>query len=330
METPIQEKIKMDRLIQKKRELTELLTGFSEIPLKRGHVPINFVYDNKVGNIFVRKVSYDSLPYATYKTQKNGEVSLETITENIPAYILIPDFQNGKGIVALHQHAMEYDLGKSEPAGLKAGKCGPDFTYGKELAERGYTVLCFDFKTFEERQYTHSSLQAHFSERFAKQEAVLDGIELMGVNVLDVMQSMTILSQEGITDIGLIGHSLGATVAAYALAMDTRIKTAVANCGVASFDSVRKALRVQGWHWAIHGIKPTFGELHNITPLMGTRPFLISAAKQDKCFPIEGVNDFVVWSQYAGGKPQLYQFDGGHSFPRHVRENAYHFLEENL
>ena len=53
------------------------------------------------------------------------------------------------GVLAIHQHANRYELGKVEPAGL-AGD--PQYAYGLELCRRGYVVLCPDLLCFEERR----------------------------------------------------------------------------------------------------------------------------------------------------------------------------------
>src|SRR5689334_3718590 len=45
------------------------------------------------------------------------------------------------GVLAIHQHAGQYDLGKAEPAGLSAD---PMYHYGLDLCRRGYVVLCPD------------------------------------------------------------------------------------------------------------------------------------------------------------------------------------------
>lgn len=73
--------------------------------------------------------------------------------ERVPAWLLMPHGAVPSGgwpaLLAVHQHAGQYDLGKAEPAGL-AGD--PMYHYGHELAQRGYVVLCPDLLCFEERR----------------------------------------------------------------------------------------------------------------------------------------------------------------------------------
>jgi hypothetical protein len=63
--------------------------------------------------------------------------------ERVAAFVLVPKHRPKlcPGIVAHHQHAGQWDLGKSEVAGLRGD---PDQAYGKELAERGYIVFAPD------------------------------------------------------------------------------------------------------------------------------------------------------------------------------------------
>ena len=73
--------------------------------------------------------------------------------EQVSAWLLTPQGATPPGgwpaVLAIHQHANQYDLGKAEPAGL-AGN--PMYAYGKELCQRGYVVLCPDLLCFEERR----------------------------------------------------------------------------------------------------------------------------------------------------------------------------------
>src|SRR5690242_15324948 len=68
-----------------------------------------------------------------------------------PAYLFLPAQGGGRkpAILCQHQHAGQFALGKSEPAGL-AGN--PQQFYALELARRGYVTLAADAICFEERR----------------------------------------------------------------------------------------------------------------------------------------------------------------------------------
>src|SRR5437762_2682828 len=66
-------------------------------------------------------------------------------SERISAWLLYPKgntpLHGWPAILAIHQHAGQYQMGKSEPAGLSNN---PTFHYGLDVCRRGYVVLCPD------------------------------------------------------------------------------------------------------------------------------------------------------------------------------------------
>src|SRR5207237_3072709 len=86
--------------------------------------------------------------------------------ERVSAYLFVP-FRPGirpgrrAAVLCLHQHAGQFDLGKSEPAGL-AGNA--EQHYALELARRGYVTLVADHLCFEERR--DPALEGAAFERF--------------------------------------------------------------------------------------------------------------------------------------------------------------------
>src|SRR5688572_9389442 len=70
--------------------------------------------------------------------------------ERVRAYLFLPaGAERRPAMFCLHQHAGQFDLGKSEPAGL-AGN--PQQHYALELARRGYVALVADQLCFEKRR----------------------------------------------------------------------------------------------------------------------------------------------------------------------------------
>ncbi len=73
--------------------------------------------------------------------------------DRVSAMLLIPDGVDSSSpapaVAVWHQHAGQWHLGKSEPAGL-AGN--PMHHTGVALAKEGYVVLCPDALCFEDRQ----------------------------------------------------------------------------------------------------------------------------------------------------------------------------------
>jgi hypothetical protein len=83
--------------------------------------------------------------------------------ERIKSLLLLPKNTGGTApaVIAHHQHAGQFDLGKSEVVGL-AGDA--DQAYGAELAERGYVVIAPDALAFEERNWSAIAGQAEYYE----------------------------------------------------------------------------------------------------------------------------------------------------------------------
>ncbi len=95
----------------------------------------------------------------------------------MPAFLLVPFSATAEcpapAITLCHQHAGQYDIGKSEPAGL-AGD--PMHHTGVALARQGFVVLCPDSLCFEERQ-SPRKVQDHYAA-IAIADAVAPGTEL--------------------------------------------------------------------------------------------------------------------------------------------------------
>ncbi len=204
--------------------------------------------------------------------------------------------------------------------------------YGKELAELGYAVICFDFPAFERRQAVQPNLQGVYGQEYEFHEAAWSGRTLMGQQVLETMSAVDVLYQREIKKVGVIGHSLGGTSSYYAAASDERITAVVASCGLGTLSSVSAIPYVHNPAWLVPGFKKGIGELHELCRLVN-RPFLVSAGTIDELFPIRGVRDFIEWGKRLYRDPsqlELSTFAGGHSFPREAREKAYAFLDQSL
>jgi dienelactone hydrolase len=83
--------------------------------------------------------------------------------ERIKSLLLLPKSTGGTApaVIAHHQHAGQFDLGKCEVVGL-AGDA--DQAYGAELAKRGYVVIAPDALAFEERNWSAIAGQAEYYE----------------------------------------------------------------------------------------------------------------------------------------------------------------------
>jgi len=312
--------------------LTELLMGEASFFPDTRAPKVFFDRENsqQKGGVMITPLYYPSrkIP-VSFLDGKTGKIRRKFRRDHISALLLEKEGENSpkRNVIALHQHALNFEIGKSEPAGLKGD---PEQAYGFELAQRGYRVLCFDFPPFEERILDFPG------EPFLKQELSLEGVELMGKYMCDTMRAVDVLLSLNPNpvnpEVGLIGHSLGGMVAVYTQACDPRITAAVANCGVSTYDSITDTGQTHNWAYPIHGMRPRFGEWHEVFAFLQGRPLLISASFEDDLFPIEGVVDFVRFAKKFEGASHLKfkEWRGGHSFSKEAREFAYGFLDRHL
>src|SRR5271157_2216134 len=118
--------------------------------------------------------------------------------ERVRAFLLLPGGRKRRraGILASHQHAGEYKVGKSEPAGL-AGKTM--YHYGVDLCRRGYVVLCPDHLGFEERYASTTLTRKDTSSEGREQESLLfadcllHGSSLTAKYLFDMLQAFDVL-----------------------------------------------------------------------------------------------------------------------------------------
>lgn len=208
----------------------------------------------------------------------------------VPALLLIPDgidAENPAPAVAVwHQHAGQYHLGKSEPAGLDGN---PMHHTGVALVKEGYVVLCPDALCFEERQDPNKKLKNGKYERFMFLEYVLQGKCLAWKNILDMKRAIDFLCSRTEIDeqnIGCYGHSMGSTHAWLVGPWEPRIKCVVGNCCLPTYEAIHK-------HELLHCF-PNFvpgwlqyGDTPEIASLIAPRALHLNLGELDGGSPIE-------------------------------------------
>ncbi len=265
--------------------------------------------------------------------------------ERVATWLLRPKGPNPiggwPGILAIHQHAGQYYLGKSEPAGLSANRM---YHYGLDLCRRGYVVLCPDHLCFEDRrppEYVRVEggyLQDQGYERFEFTRRILRGSCLQTKYLHDLVCALDLLA--GLPDVnpqrlGAIGHSLGGQETLWLAWYDDRVKAAVSSCG---FSLILTILR-DGINHNLAMYVPGLLEICDMDALVADiapRAFLFTAGEEDRIFPIDGVREIAEKAQAAytqAGVPDRFRailFPAGHSFPDEVKAEAYVFLDRWL
>lgn len=275
-----------------------------------------------------------TLSKISYNTEKN---------ERVTAYLLEPPGKKGMrpGILAIHQHAGEYYLGKSEPAGLSRNTM---YHYGSDLVMRGYVVLCPDHLCFEDRRPMEFSraenphLEGGAYERLMFCKYVTEGSSLQTKYLHDLSAALDVLcALDGVDakHIGAIGHSLGGQETLWLTWYDDRIRAAVASCGFSQIQSIFREGINHNFAMFVPGFFNT-GDAADLVCDLAPRPFLMTHGTKDTIFPLDGVREIAAAAEAAyaaAGHPERFQsivFEGGHSFPPNVKADAYDWLDKYL
>ncbi len=255
--------------------------------------------------------------------------------EWIPAYLFVPKPRTAPGpaVLCLHQHAGQFHLGKSEPAGL-AGN--PEQFYALELARRGYVTLTADFLCFEERHDPRFEGNNH--ERFEFTRRLVEGSTLQAKMAFDAMRAIDYLCTRPEVDpsrIGCIGHSLGGQQTLFTAALDERIVAAVSSCGFASYRTIFRDLINHNFSLYVPRLLD-YGDVGDILALVAPRAFLAVVGNADRIFPFDGIVESVETAKRryralgAEDRLDLVAVDGGHGFTDYLREKAYAWLDRWL
>lgn len=255
--------------------------------------------------------------------------------EWIPAFLFTPrDYRApGPAILCLHQHNGQFDLGKSEPAGL-AGN--PEQFFALELARRGYLTLAPDFLCFEERR--HPRLDGAAYERFEFTRRLVDGSTLQAKMLFDAMRAVDYLLTRPEIDparIGCLGHSLGGQQTLFTAALDERISTAVSSCGFASYRTIFRDCINHNFSAYVPNLR-SYGDFGDILALVAPRPFLVAVGNADRIFPFDGIVESVETARAhyralgVAARLELVAVDGGHGFVDALRERAYAWFDRWL
>lgn len=204
-------------------------------------------------------------------------------TENVPAYLLIPDKQdNNPAVLINHQHNREHHLGKSEVCGLKGN---PLQAFGPALVKKGFVVLAPDAVCFEERRKDASVEGFDFWQHFDEVcYHIIKGNCLMQQVLTDAINGITLLSNLPYVDkehIGTLGHSMGGNTVLFLAALDERISFACASGSACTYEYRMK----NGVGIEMASVIPGFHGTHDIDDLvsmMAPRKLLLVSAEEDK------------------------------------------------
>jgi dienelactone hydrolase len=264
-------------------------------------------------------------------TQKDG-YRIESLTyeaepnDRVPALLLVPDGINANNpapsIAIWHQHAGQYYLGKSEPAGL-AGD--PMHHTGAALAKEGYVVICPDALCFEERRSEY--LEGGNFERFEFLRYVVDGKCMAWKNILDMRRAIDYLCSrpEVKSDrIGCYGHSMGSTHTWLVGPWEERIKCLVGNCCLPTYKAIHRTHLLHCFPNFIPGWFQ-YGDTPDIAGLIAPRALHLNIGELDGGSPIlevrEGVKTIAEYYKKANAE---------NNFSYYIEEGSGHILSDEM
>ena len=253
-------------------------------------------------------------------------VSYDVPAGRASAYVCVPDGLTCPAPVVFchHQHAGQFDLGKSEICGLRGD---PDQAYAAELAQRGFVTIAPDAIGFEDRNWGDGKNVTWFE----LSQRIVVGRTLLATCLQEIslaLDYVTTLPEVDPDRIGFLGHSYGGRAAIWAPAWDQRIRSSVSNCGCVPYrESFARDVGFQA-EFVVPGFASEH-DLEDVIAVAGQCSYLILATDDDR------------WSRGAASlEDQLARRrvrhalveirSGRHDFPRIARTTAYGFLTGTL
>ena len=286
-------------------------------------------------------------------TARKIEISLSRFY-TVPAYVLIPD---GKGpfpaVNCLHDHGAHLFIGKEKiirPLACEDTLVIKDAEewlqgyggqyFGDYLAKNGYVVFSADAPMWGERGQKEGPKRERYD--MIAGNMMMYGIDLSAWMTYDDISGTEYLASMPEVDakrIGCTGWSMGAYRAWMLSALSERIKVGAAICWMVTTDEQMsfKYSRTENGGFAncIPGLRRWMDYPH-IASIACPKPMLFINGKQDKLFPVAGVEKaFAVmhetWkSQGAGNNIETELWDMPHSCPKTAQERVLQFFKKHL
>ncbi len=232
--------------------------------------------------------------------EDKGEYTLEKFEFNneagamVPGYYLIPKDGKAKhpAIFYCHWHGGNYDLGKQE---IFTTHHTPQIP-AEALIKAGYVVMAIDAYCFGERSGRGPGGPKEIGgaeEMSTSKYELWHGRSLWAMIVRDDLMALDYLFTRPEVDkqrVAVTGISMGATRSWWLMALDERIKTAVAvGCLTRYQDLIaEQKLKAHGIYYFVPGILNHF-DTEAIISLIAPRPILFMTGDQDIGSPVSGI-----------------------------------------
>ncbi|MCI3926294.1 alpha/beta hydrolase family protein [Paenibacillus sp. TRM 82003] len=258
----------------------------------------------------------------------------------MPMYVLLPEGGGGPApvVVALHGHGYgSREIVGLEPDGSeRQGDPGLHKDFAVSLAKRGFVVAAPELLGFGDRRFEEDAKQGPKANSCFRLAAhlMMMGSTLPGYRMYEVMRAIDYIASrpEAKADrIGCMGISGGGLVAAFAAALDPRLRASVISGYANTFQG-----SILDRNHCLDNYVP--GILHecempDVLGLLAPRPLLIESGSEDRVFPIRPAKEAYAALERiyrkAGAPDSLAAdfFEGGHEISGAA---AYDWLAQQL
>lgn len=284
---------------------------------KRTELELNIIEEIDCGDYYRRLIEYN--------VEENQKVK---------SYLLIPKSikQKNPAVLAIHQHASQWDIGKSEVVGIAGNRM---FAYGLDLVKQGYIVISPDLLCFESRideKFIQDKESQKLYERFEFCKYIQAGSCLQTKYIHDLSVAIDVLETLPFVDknnIGVIGHSLGGQEAIWITWFDKRIKACISSCGVSTVEVIMKQKILHNFALYVPGLQK-YCDMDEVIYQIAPRNILITSGLGDeRHFPLEGIEKIEIRNKNNENFKSI-KFEDGHLFNDQEKEIAYKWLSECL
>ncbi|MGE3800127.1 MAG: dienelactone hydrolase family protein [Candidatus Kapaibacterium sp.] len=255
--------------------------------------------------------------------------------DTITAFFLLPhNTLYRTGVLALHQHASQRHIGKSEICGITGD---PNQWIGHHLAERGYAVLAPDSICFEDRRRNGvtgiephpQDERQHYNEmtyRLVRGETLMQKVLSDTCNSLNLLRTQKFLALDSIA---VVGHSYGGNTALFYGALDQRVQYTCASGAACSYKT--KLEKEIGLEMAL--VLPGFlqkFDLERVISCIYPRELYLLSADQDPYALDADVIEETMRAQHPDWQFKHSRYIGDHPLTEERLKDILYWFEKNV